>query len=256
MDPRLEHRRRRVAEDRARSNLGRLVRLLVGVAVIAGLVWFAQSPFLSLSEVTVTGATRVDVADALESRQVVAGRPMLLLDVDGAEAALLADPWVAEAEVARDWPTSVIVRVIERVPAASVQFADGWWLVAADGTVLDAVAAPAPGLGTARFPSVAGEEASEDLNVSGAVVFLDALPTNRRPGVVVVTGDDGLEATVDGFTVRLGRPFEMEEKAAVTLAVIDDGLEEGAIVTVVAPASPAVLVPGPEQGSTTSTSEP
>ena len=181
---------------------------------------------------------------------------MLLLDVDGAEAALLADPWVAEAEVARDWPISVIVRVIERVPAASVHFADGWWLVAADGTVLDAVAAPAPGLGTARFPSVASEEASEDLNVSGAVVFLDALPATRRPGVVVVAGDDGLEATVDGFTVRLGRPFEMEEKAAVTVAVIDDGLEEGAIITVVAPASPAVLLPGAGQGSTTSTSEP
>ncbi|MGH8911870.1 MAG: hypothetical protein ACRDVD_05105, partial [Acidimicrobiia bacterium] len=65
-----------------------------------------------------------------------------------------------------------------------------------------------------------------------------------------------LEATVDGFTVRLGRPFEMEEKATVTLAVIDDGLEEGSIITVVAPASPAVLVPGAEQGNTTTTSEP
>ena len=67
----------------------------------AALVWLAQSPFLSVADITVAGANRVDVAGALESRQVVVGRPMLLLDIDGAEAALLDDPWVAEAEVAR-----------------------------------------------------------------------------------------------------------------------------------------------------------
>lgn len=259
MDPRLEHRRRSVAEDRARSNLGRLVRLLVGVAVIAGLVWLGQSPFLSLSEVVVRGASRVDVTSALASREVVTGRPMLLLDVDGAEAALLADPWVAEAEVARDWPTSLVVSVVERIPAASVLFSDGWWLVAADGTVLAATPQPTPDLGVARFEHMASAEAGDDLAVSGAVTFLDALPAERRPGVVVAPGADGLEAMVESFTVRLGGPFDMEEKAAVTLAVIDDGLVEGAIVTVVAPASPAVLEPdsetttGGEEGGTTTT---
>lgn len=244
MDPRLEHRRRRVAEDRARSNLGRLVRLLLVLAVAAGLVWVAQSPFLSVAEIRVTGARQVDVGSALDSHDIVEGRPMLLLDIDGAETELLADPWVADAEVARDWPTKVVVNVTERIPAATVEFAQGWWLVAADGTVLAEAGGPDPALGVAHFPTLQPGEAGEDLAVSGAVAFLDALPSDRRRGATLRVTDDGLEATLDGFVVRLGRPFDMEEKADVSLALIDEGLEEGSIITVVAPASPAVLAPG------------
>lgn len=63
-------------------------------------------------------------------------------------------------------------------------------------------------------------------------------------------GEGGLVATVDGFEVRLGGPFEMDSKAAVSAALIDSGLEEGSVLTVVAPASPAVLPPGAAPTST------
>ena len=244
MDPRLEHRRRRVAEDRARSNLGRLVKLLLVVGVVAALVWLAQSPFLSVADIKVSGADRVDVTGALQSRQIVVGQPMLLLDIDGAQAALLDDPWVAEAEVARDWPTTVLVRVAERLASATAHLADGWWLLAADGTVLAEAAGPNPALGVAEFETMTPDEAGDDLLVSGAVAFLDALPTDWRPGVTVRPTPDGLEAVVAGFVVRLGRPFDMEAKADVTVAILSGGVEEGSILTVVAPASPAVLPPG------------
>lgn len=246
MDRRLAERRRKVAEDRARSNLGRLVRLLLVVAVLAALIWYAQSPFLSVGEIEVRGAEHADVERALDAHDVVERRPMLLLDIDGARETLSRDPWVAEVTVVRDWPTRVVIEIVERTPAAALQLAGEWWLAAADGTLLQ-VAPDRPDLATAVFPELEPSEAAEDLSVKGAVEFLAALPADYQSGATRVgPGPEGLEATVAGFTVRLGRPFDMSEKAAVTAAMINSGLEEGSIVTVVAPANPAVLPP-PEE---------
>lgn len=245
MDERLAERRRRVAEDRARSNLGRLVRLLMVVAMVGLGVWFVQSPFLSVSEISISGAHQVDAEAILARSGVVADRPMLLLDVSGAEAALEEEPWVEEAGVRRDWPTRVEVEVVERLPAANLELGGGWWLVASDGTLLESVESSRPGLGIASFTDLDPDTAGDSLMVAGAVSFLSALPSRYREARVE-EGPEGLEATVAGFAVRLGRPFDMGEKAAVTSAMLDDGLEAGSVLTVVAPASPAVLPPGPD----------
>lgn len=256
MDRRLAERRRRVAEDRARSNLSRLVRLLVLLAMVAFLMWFAQSPFMSVGEITIQGADRVDVGSVLERHGVVEGRPLLLIDVGGAETSLLSDPWVEAASVARDWPTRVVVEIVERVPAVAVQLSDGWWMAAADATLLEAISEPPANLPAARLSDRDSSEAVEDLMVAGAVEFLTSLPGEYQWGAVVSTGPEGLEATVAGFPVRIGRPFDTAEKAVVTAAMIDSGLEEGSVLTVVAPASPAVLPPVAEPTDTTSTTAP
>ena len=244
MDPRLADRRRRVAEDRARSNMARLIRFLLFVTAVAGLVWFAQSPFLSVSEIVVTGASRVDVRQVLHDHGVSEGRAMVALDLDEPERLLSVNPWVEQVSVARKWPTTVIVEVVERTPAVNVRFANGWSLVAADGTVLERIDVAAPDLPQAEFDTVPSRDGGEDLQVVGAVEYLAGLPDQYRLGAVVRPATEGLEAVVDGFTVRLGGPFEMASKAAVTGALLDTGLEEGAILTVVAPASRAVLPPG------------
>lgn len=250
MDRRLAERRRRVAEDRARSNLSRLLRLLLLLGVVAGAVWFAQSPYLSVATIDVTGGEEVDVDAVLVDHGVVEGRPMLVLDVEGAESALLADPWVEEAGVARDWPNGVVVEVVERRPEASVELSDGWWLVASGAVLLEEIPEADPGLPTIDFAALGSNEAGDDLELEGAVEFLSSLPDEYRSGSHVSGGPEGLEATVAGFPVRLGRPFDMEEKAVVTAAVIAGGVEDGSTITVVAPASPAVLPPDADQGDT------
>ncbi|MFP3913355.1 MAG: cell division protein FtsQ/DivIB [Actinomycetota bacterium] len=240
MDRRLMERRRRVAEERARSNLGRLVRILAILGLVAVALWFAQSPFLSVGSITVRGADRVDVLSVLDAHGVVEGRPLLLLDVGGAEQSLREDPWVEAASVARQWPTGVVVELEERTPAARAVLGDGAWLVAGDGVLLQP-AADATALPTVQMPDLDPDGAGDDLDLQGAVEYLASLPQDYREGAVVRKGEEGLEATVAGFAVRLGGPFDSAEKASVTAALLDAGVEEGAILTVVAPASPAVL---------------
>lgn len=258
MDRRLLERRRRVAEERARSNLGRLVRILALLAFAAMGVWFAQSPFMSVGRIVVQGAERVDVTPVLEEHRIVEGRPLLVLDVAAAERALSEDPWVASARVARDWPTRVVVEIEERQPEAVVELSDGRWLSSADGTLLEPAESTPPDLPAVVLSHLDPKDAGDDLALKGAVEYVTALPESYRSGTVVRQGEEGLEATVAGFLVRLGRPFDTVEKAAVTAAMIDSGLEEGAVLTVVAPASPAVLPPGQEtdESATTTTAGP
>lgn len=251
MDRRLQERRRRVAEERARSNLSRLVRLLTLLGVVAVLVWFAQSPFMSVGEIAVRGADQVEVEPVLSAHDVAEGRPLLLLDTGGAEAALEDDPWVAEASVARDWPTRVVVEIEERVPVAVVELAEGGWLASADGVLLEPNEEGISGFPTVALPDLGEDEADDSLELEGAVAYAAALPERYRTGSRVEMTDEGLEAMVGGHLVRVGRPFDVEEKARVTAAMLDSGVEEDAILTVVAPASPAILPPGasvPEEG--------
>jgi len=251
MDHRLVERRRRVAEDRARSNLNRLLRMLVVLAVVAVLVWYVQSPFMSVDSIVVRGADRVDVRSVLTDNGIIEGRPLVVLDVYGAEKALLGDPWVAQATVARDWPTGIVVEVEERTPSANLQLADGWWLVAADGTLLEEAEGRSADLPTGLLPQLSSGDATGNLEVEGAVEYLAALPERYRTDAEITVQDEGLVALVGGYQVRVGRPFDTGEKAAVTAAMIDSGVEEGSILTVVAPASPAVLPPGADTSTPT-----
>jgi len=246
MDRRLAERRRRVAEDRARTNLGRLLRLLIVLAVAGAMVWSVQSPFMSVDEIRIEGAQRVDVEQVLAEHGIHSGRPLLLLDIDGAQAALLEDPWVAEAAVARDWPTTVLVEVTERTPAVGIRLADGWWLAAADSVLLENVDTRPEGMPVADFTHLSSDDVPDDREAAGAIEYLAALPPQYRDGALVTLGDEGLEGTVGGFPVRIGRSFDAAEKARVTAAILDRGVEEGSIITVVAPANPAVLPPGAE----------
>ena len=204
MDRRLAERRRRVAEERARSNLGRLLRLLIALGVAGAVVWFMHSPFMSVGRIVVDGARQVDVEAVLAQHGIYEGRPLLFLDVASAEAALLEDPWVAEATVARDWPTTVLVEVVEREPAVAVRLADGWWSAAADGVLLERAEQRPDGLPAADFADVPSEEVAEDLDVAGAIEYLAALPPEYRADALVVSGDEGLEGTAP--PVRIGRP--------------------------------------------------
>lgn len=249
MDPRLEQRRRRVAEDRARSNLTRLVRLLVVVAVIAVVAWVLQSPFLSVDRIDVIGAVETDVDSILGRHEIFEGRPMVLLDTDAAEAEIESTAWVVEAEVGRVWPTGVRVVVTERVPVASMRLVDGWHLVAADGTVLEALQTPAEMLPVAELDLLDADDERDALSIAGAGSFFDALPDELRGSSTMRMSPEGLEATVGGFLIRLGGPFEMTEKATVAAGIVQSGLEAGSVITLVAPASPAVLPPGADTES-------
>lgn len=243
IDPRLVERRRTVAEDNAKRNVGRLLKFLVASIVVGALVWLVFSPWLSVSQVDTTGITTSSGHSILVERSVVAGTPMIRISASGTEAALLEDPWIAEADVTIDWPDRVAVTIVERTPAAWTRTAEGWTRRAVDGVALPSGSEPDPDLAWIDMPELGSGEAAPPTDLLGALEFVDTLPSDLRPGTVVFHHEGEIWATVSGHQVRLGRGVDMAAKALSLDALLAEDLPEDAVVVLIAPTNPAYTTP-------------
>jgi cell division protein FtsQ len=234
---RFAERRRTVAEDRARRALRRATLIIGMAAAISGVVYLFHSPLFSIRTLEVTGAVNAIIEPVLGRHGISEGEPLIWTDVDGATTAIAADPWVESVTVARSWPTTVQVALVERRPVA---VADGS-AVAVDGVILPE--APTEGL---PQMAIEGEEAGgryPQQEILGALRFLATLRSDLATDATVAATADGLIAVVEGYTVRLGRPVDMEEKARALAPVVDESPPKGSEITLVAPARPSVLAP-------------
>jgi cell division protein FtsQ len=248
MEPRLAERRKGVSEDHARGRLKWVLVALVVLLAIVGGVWLLTSPILSLRTVTVSGNDRSNPMAAVIALEMGQGTPTIEVDTAALEASILEDPWVKAATIDIDWPGSLSILVVEHRPFATVRAASGWVSVSQDGAVLEAAAPPTDQMFTVAVdagPIAAGYDITNPM-IIGALQFIGSLDPDIATGVVIETNGEGLEATVVGHVVRLGRPTEMHSKARVLSSLIASGLEPGAGIDVIAPLRPAVTNPQPE----------
>lgn len=243
IDHRLIERRKTVAEDNAKRNIGRLLKFLLFVVVVGSLLWLAFSPWLSVSQVNTSGIEASNSHSVLVEERVVAGTPMILISRPGVEERLLADPWVADATVRLDWPDQVTVEVVERTPTAWVRTEGGWTRRAVDGVALPSPADPDENMARIDMPVVGDEEATESTDVLGALEFVESLPDDLHQGTVVTWVEGEIWATVDGYRVRLGRAVDMAEKALSLDALLEKQIPEGSTLVLIAPTNPAVARP-------------
>jgi cell division protein FtsQ len=249
MDRRIAERRHRVTEERARTRLRLVIGLVALVALAAAGFALVRSPLLSVNRVTVTGAEHSDPAAVLARLDVVLGMPTVSVDAGAIEAAIRADPWVADARVVVSWPGSLDVEVTEHVPMAAVTTAGGYAYVTSGGAVVEMLDDP---IGLALIAVNVPETIRPGATIStaatlGALEFIDWLPDDIAR-VTVVSVDEGgqLTATIDDLTVRLGRAREMQSKASALVALIGHGLAPGSSIDITAPRRPAVANPQPE----------
>ena len=262
IDPRLEERRKVVAEQIAQRNVGRLLRFLLALVVAGAVAWLLFSPWLSVNQLETAGIATSDAHAILARHRIIAGTPMILISAGRAEAALEEDPWIAEASVDVTWPDRIVVEVTERTPVAWTRSESGWTRRAIDGMALPSAAEPDGTMARVELPDLDDEEAVTAADMLGALAFVDALPDRLHQGTVVTTHDNELWAIVTGFQVRLGRPVEMREKALSLTALLAEGIPESSIVVLIAPTNPATMTPetvpqtGTEQGEETEGGDP
>jgi cell division protein FtsQ len=146
--PRGVHRRETAAAPQAPISPGQarlmLAILLIG-AIVGAAYWAYQSPYLTVHEVRVEGASQLSDAQVREIAGID-GESMFGVDVEAAEARLQALPQVRSASVERHGWTGATITIEERVPWGSWQINGVNVPIDIDGHVLDGVtpAADAP----------------------------------------------------------------------------------------------------------------
>lgn len=257
MDPRIEARRRAVREQRAHGSMSRFLLVLIIVALSGLAAWILfRSPLFSIRHLDISGAVQADPQADLAGAGVAIGRPMVAADLAAASERLLADPWIAQAIIHRDWPDRITVDLVERVAAGSVECVSTVVVAAADGTVLPDADPAVEAVGRIVTPSLSCESIGGDRGVAMALEFLAALPPRIARGITITEGEEGLIATTDRYLIRLGSADRGSEKALALVAVLNDPPESGSVITLIAPNRPAVLPPQPTQTTIVTSTEP
>ena len=245
IDPRF--RRRRIEVRRLEGRRRLRVLLLLGGLFLAALLVLAlgRSPLLDVDHVRFTGTVRTTEAELSSASGIHTGMAMLDVHSGAAAARMRAVSWILSARVERQWPATVTVAVVERVPVAAAPAPAGVAVVDATARVLAVQAAPPVGLPVLLGLPPAGPPSTR---LGGRVADLLAVAQAMPPAVAqrvaaVATADSGqveLHLKPLGI-VRLGPPDQLAEKMlAIETVLTQVDLTRLAVLDVRVPASPAV----------------
>ncbi|MFE4514893.1 cell division protein FtsQ/DivIB [Kitasatospora sp. NPDC056783] len=231
------------------SRRGIVVLGALGASVLGVLAWLVFfSSVLDVRTVAVQGASDERLT-ADQVREAVGGLgdgPLARVDLDVVRHRVEAIPRVAKAEVWRGWPHTLRVKVVQRTAVAAVKGDDGQFTQVDAGGVSFATE-PAPPEGVPVVELRLSQQATDvdgvidrSQLVRGAVAVAAGLPSEvaKRAGSVLVHSYDDIELQLSGgVTVRWGSPEQIDRKARVLVALMN---QKGTNFDVTAPEAPAV----------------
>jgi cell division protein FtsQ len=180
------------------------------VAVALGLLLYF-TPIMSARNIVVTGLGALSQEEVEQAAAVKPGTPLLQVDTDAVAERVATIRRVASARVQREYPSSLRVTVVERVPVVVKDYPDGPHLFDRDG--VDFATAPPP----PNLPYIdADNPGPSDPATKAALQVITAL----RPEVAAQVGGIAAPSVasitltlVDGRVVVWGTTDRTEEKA-------------------------------------------
>ena len=226
---------------RARRRRRTLIVVVV-LLVVIGLTWAALlSPWATVQKIEVTGTNRVAFADVRAEAEGELGHPMLLARTGDIAARVSAERLIRSVRVQRQWPSTIRVQVVERVPVAALPAGSGVSLVDRDGVEVErAKVAPA---GLPRLEVARGADMVPALR--GCLAVLRALPpaVSQRLLEIGAESPDGIwlklrdSKVPNGARVEWGDSSDTPRKARVLTALLAQRAVE---YDVRSPGAPAV----------------
>jgi len=171
---------------RPASRLARLLQVLAAIAVVTVLASLplpsVLSQLLRVRTIRVEGLRYLDAARVAKIAGVERGRDLLALDPARARQALLLDPRIEAARVAREWPAAVRITIVERAPVLLVRHGLPWEVDSA-GVLLpplsEGVVADVPMLSGVSFDGVAAGSRLAVPSVARGLAWAGALSSNE-----------------------------------------------------------------------------
>lgn len=221
----------RRSNKRKRRNRGRLGGLykLLSILIILAVVAAGCIVFFRVNQVTAVGQASYSAQEIIDASGVQEGDNLLLLNRGAAVKGILSRlPYVESVNLRRELPDRVVITVEECVPTALIQGEGSWWVLDANGKILEQTTRSGwPELTQVAGMAAVGPAAGAKLEVSAQdVLRLDSLVqimqalTDRdmmeKVSVIDLTGPGDVTMEYDGrFTVRLPLNADFARKMIV-----------------------------------------
>ncbi|BCI53879.1 cell division protein FtsQ [Mycolicibacterium litorale] len=187
------------------------------LAVALGLLLYF-TPIMSARNIVVAGLEAVPEEEVLAAAAVVPGTPLLQVDTDAVAERVATIRRVASARVQREYPSSLRITVVERVPVVVKDYPDGPHLFDRDGVDF-ATAPPPPNL---PYLETATPGPSDPATKAALQVML-ALPPEVAGQVGRIAAPSVASITltlIDGRVVVWGTTDRTDEKALKLAALL------------------------------------
>jgi cell division protein FtsQ len=191
---------------------------LVSVVLVGAGLLLYFTPIMSARIVVITGLNTLTQDEVLQAAAVPADTPLLQIDTDAVAERVATIRRVASARVQREYPSTMRITIVERVPLVVKDYPDGSHLFDRDGVDF-ATAPPPPGLpyldadtpGPTDLPTLAALQVLTALRpeVAGQVSRIAA------PSVAAIT-----LTLIDGRQVIWGTTDRTDEKALKLAALL------------------------------------
>ncbi|MCK0173358.1 MULTISPECIES: cell division protein FtsQ/DivIB [Mycobacteriaceae] len=191
--------------------------LLSVLAVALGLLLYF-TPIMSARNIVVVGIDAVPREEVLAAAAVAPGTPLLQVNTDAVAERVATIRRVASARVQREYPSSLRITIVERVPVVVKDYPDGPHLFDRDG--VDFATGPPPGI--LPYLETANPGPSDPATEAALEVML-ALPPDVAGQVARIAAPSVASITltlIDGRTVVWGTNDRTEEKALKLAALL------------------------------------
>ncbi|MEW6458455.1 MAG: FtsQ-type POTRA domain-containing protein [Bacillota bacterium] len=193
------------------------------IILVAGFI-LVSSPLFEIDTITVEGNLRLQAEEIRSASGIVPGTNIFRAQTREAEDRLEALPAIREAELVREFPSTVRIIVEERVPVALLNIHGEFWEVDVEG-----VPVRKKGKGWDGLPVITGVQFGNP-NLQRTLEAVERLPEEVVTGLSEVWFGNDLRLilyTFDGIEIRLGQLERLEQKGVLLLEVLALVRDEG-----------------------------
>jgi cell division protein FtsQ len=211
--------------------------LAVTVTIAGGAIGLYRSQLFEIRSVDVIGAERLTPAAVRSRAEVPEGATLLRFPAGAIKERLLSYAWIEDAQVTRDFPHALRIRIVERKPLAIVDTGDTFWVVDSTGMVLGEQSleetTTMPILRDIPALELSSGQAAESEVLSNALNILSGISAELRQKVRAISAPSVAETTLlttDSVEVIIGEAVELEKKDVIVLKIMRE--QAGNVVTI------------------------
>lgn len=230
-------RQRRHAPVRRRRGRFRLLYKFLAVMMVTGAVILACVVFFKINSIEVAGNVRYTQEEVIAASGIRPGDNLMMLSKSRIASAIRNQlPYVEGVSIQRVLPDRVVLRVTERMAAASVSSAEGRWLITAQGKLLE----PDTGGGqmeisglTALAPYAGGKIQVAEEEQSTLSYVLELLHELESRGILEQCSALDCSAATSMtlhygiYRIKLPRGGDYSYHVSLALSALDSGLSSG-----------------------------